>query len=145
MSIEEKLGDTEYFASTDYNQRLEEKAEAEYEEKISTAEQNLTTALNSDIDTLIAEKNINALYELAKEPLAEADALKLASFGDKDIYIALAKNESITDTVALKLIGTVYLVHKALLSHTKVSSDVKEKLKQHLSGTPMYNELLQGT
>ena len=144
MSIEEKLGDTEYFASTDYNQRLEEKAETEYEEKVSLDDQRPSVELHSDLDTLIAEKNINALYDLAKEPLAEADALKLASFGDKDVHIALARNESITDTVAIKLIGTVYLAHKALFSNANVSADVKAKLKQHIAGNPMYNDLLQG-
>ena len=144
MSIEEKLGDTEYFASTDYNQRLEEKAENEYEEKVSLDEQTSAVGFHSDLDTLIAEKNINALYDLAKEPLAEADALKLASFGDKDVHIALARNESISDAVARQLIGTVYLAHKALLSNVNVSSDVKAALKQHITGNPMYNNLLQG-
>ena len=56
MSIEEKLGDTEYFASTDYNQRLEEKAETEYEEKVSLDDQRPSVELHSDLDTLIADK-----------------------------------------------------------------------------------------
>ena len=144
MSIEEKLGDTEYFASTDYNQRLEEQAEAEYEQKISTDAAQEDVALNSDIDTLIQERDINALYKLASEPLAEADALKLAALGDKDIHIALARNESIADAVALQLIGTVYLAHKALLSNPQTSEEVKQKLKQHLAGNAMYDELLKG-
>ena len=144
MSMEEKLGDTEYFASTDYNQRLEEQAEAEYEQKISTDVAQESLALNGDIDTLIQERNINALYKLASKPLAEADALKLAALGDKDIHIALARNESITDSVASQLIGTVYLAHKALLSNPQISDEVKQKLKLHLAGNAMYDELLKG-
>jgi len=144
MSIEEKVGDTEYYASTDYNQRLEEKAEVEYEQKDTAEHQVAAVSLNMDIDTLIAQKEINALHKLASEPIIEADALKLIGFGDKDIHIAIARNDSITDTVGLKLIGTVYLVHKALLSNPVLSAEVKEKLKQHLAGNPIYSDLLQG-
>ena len=144
MSIEEKLGDTEYFASTDYNQRLEEKAEAEYEQKTNVDEVQKSTEVNNDIDTLIHERNINALYKLATEPLAEPDAAKLAALGDKDIHIALARNESITDAVALQLIGTVYMAHKELFLNPSVSSEVKAKLKQYLAGNAMYDDLLKG-
>jgi len=144
MSSEEKLGDTEYFASTDYNQRLEEKAESEYEQKTDVDEVQKIATVNNDIDTLIHERNINALYKLANEPLAESDAAKLAALGDKDIHIALARNESITDAVSSQLIGTVYMAHKELLSNPSVSSEVKTKLKEYLTGNAMYDDLLKG-
>ena len=144
MSIEEKLGDAEYFASTDYNQRLEEKAEAEYEEKAALADDTGERADRADLDTLIAQKDFTALYARAKEPLSEADALKLADVGDKDIHIALARNESITDRVARRLIGTVYLAHKNLLANPNLSDEVKEELKGHLAQNPIYRDLLEG-
>ena len=142
MSLDDKTGDTEYFASTDYNQRLEEKAEGEYEQKEIQAEQTKSVAAHEDIDALIEQKDFNTLYKIAAEPLAESDCLKLIDFGDKDIHIQLARNKSITDTVAERLIGTVYLAHKELLLNQSVSEEVKAKLKERIKDNPTYANLL---
>ncbi|HIP19033.1 MAG TPA: hypothetical protein EYG78_06840 [Sulfurovum sp.] len=142
MSLDDKTGDTEYFASTDYNQRLEENAEAEYEQKDTQAEQAEAIAANEDIDTLIEQKDFNALYQIAAEPLSESDYFKLVGIGDKDIHIQLARNENITDVVAERLIGTVYLAHKALLLNPIVSEEVKDKLKERIKDNPTYANLL---
>ncbi len=142
MSLDDKTGDTEYFASTDYNQRLEENAEAEYEQKDTQTGQTEAIAANEDIDALIKQKDFNALYRIAAEFLAESDYLKLVGIGDKDIHIQLARNENITDVVAERLIGTVYLAHKALLLNSIVSEEVKAKLKERIKDNPTYANLL---
>ena len=143
MSIEDKTGDTEYFASTDYNQRLEENAETEYEQKDTQTEQTKAAIVDEDIDILIEQKDFNALYKIAAEPLTESDYLKLIDVRDKDIHIQLARNKNITNTVAERLIGTVYLAHKELLLNSCVSEESKDKLKKYIIGNPMYEKLLQ--
>lgn len=143
MSLDDKAGDTEYFASTDYNQRLEENAEAEYEQKDTQTEQTDALAANKNIDILIEQKDFNTLYQIAAEPLAESDYLKLIDFEDKDIHIQLARNASITDVVAERLIGTVYLAHKALMSNPSASEETKSKLRNYMNGNPTYADLLQ--
>ena len=142
MSLDDKTGDTEYFASTDYNQLLEENAEAEYEQKDTQTGRTEAIAANEDIDTLIEQKDFNALYKIAAESLTESDYLKLIDVRDKDIHIQLARNESITDTVSERLVGTVYLAHKALLLNPIVSEEVKAKLKKRIIDNPMYADLL---
>lgn len=142
MSIEENAGDTEYFASTDYNQRLEEKAETQYEQKTIETKSSNNSAAYSDIDALIETKNSSALYQMASLPLSESDMNKLVDLRNKDIHIVLARNESITDAIGLRLIGTVYLAHKSLLLNVHVSENVKSKLKDHLAGNPTYSDLL---
>ena len=87
MSLDDKTGDTEYFASTDYNQRLEEKAEGEYEQKEIQAEQTKAVAVHEDIDTLIKQKDFNTLYKIAAESLVESDYLNLGlsqRFAERD-------------------------------------------------------------
>lgn len=143
MSLDDKTGDTEYFASTDYNQRLEEKAESQYEQKDVEVKPTGTVAENANIDILIESKDTLSLYRLANESLSESDYLKLIALGNKDIHIQLARNENITDTVAEQLIGTVYLAHKELLFNQSVSEASKAKLKEYLMGNPIYTSLLQ--
>lgn len=138
-------GDTEYFASTDYNQRLEEKAEALFETKIALIEESkdIKTSNTSDIEDAIKEYNLNVLYNMASKALNEDDYLKLLEIKDKDIYIQLARNTNITDAVAEKLIGTVYLAHKNLLENPSISENMKSKLIQKLTENPViYRNLL---
>lgn len=142
MSIDDNTGDTAYFASTDYNQRLEEKAESQYEQKDTVIEKLEEAVDDKSIDKLIAKKDMPALSKLANEELVEADYIKIINLGNKDLHIQLARNKYITDTVAKRLIGTVYLAHKELLLNPSVSNETKNKLKERIKGNPTYADLL---
>jgi len=142
MSIDDNTGDTEYFASTDYNQRLEEKAESQYEQKDTAIEKLDAIGVDKNIDMLIAQNDMPALSRLANEELAEADYIKLIDLRNKDLHIQLARNRYITDAVAKRLIGTVYLAHKELLLNPSVSDESKNKLKERIKDNPAYADLL---
>lgn len=143
--MNENEGDTEYFASTDYNQRLEQKAEALFETKSSLIEESkdIKSSNSSDIEDAIKNYNLNILCSMASKALDEADYLKLLEINDKDIYIRLSCNTNITDSVAEKLIGTVYLAHKNLLENPSIGEGVKSKLIQKLNEKPfIYHDLI---
>lgn len=143
--MESLLGDTEYYASTDYNQRLEQKAEAMYEEKTAVVEEKIDvkSSHSSDIEEAIANYNLNVLYSMASKALTNDDYMKLLTLNDKDIHIQLARNTNISDQIAEKLIGTVYLAHKNLLENPAVGQEVKNKLIEKLKEMPsIYRDIL---
>lgn len=139
--MESLLGDTEYYASTDYNQRLEQKAEVIYEEKTAVVEEQVVekSSHSSDIEEAIANYNLNVLYSMASKALTNDDYMKLLTINDKDIHIQLARNTNISDQVAEKLIGTVYLAHKNLLENPAVGQEVKNKLIEKLKEMPAFS------
>jgi len=96
------------------------------------------------IDELIANNKLDALYQTASKNLSESDFQKLVDLNDKDICIRIASNTAITDSIAEKLIGTVYLAHKALLMNHSVGDAVKSRLLDKLKQMPsMYQELIE--
>lgn len=143
--MDDKLGDTEYYASTDYNQRLEEQAELFFEAKNNSDDKYEIQELNSpsDIDVYIANNNLNELYKIASNALCENDFIKLINLNDKDLHIQIARNTSITSKVAEQLIGTVYLAHKNLLENPTLDTQVKSKLINKLNeNAHIYKDLI---
>lgn len=142
--MNEKFGDTEYFASTDYNQRLEEKAESFFQEKLELRNEDKNLD-NTTLLEAIQKYDLNTLTKLASSNLQENEFIELMNIGDKDIYIQLAKNPNITDKVADRLIGTVYLAHKELMQNLNIGDDIKNKLLKYMRerSSSIYKDILE--
>lgn len=111
---------------------------------LAQSQETVITAKYDDIDELIANKNLGILYQLASKDLSEDEFQKLVDLNDKDILIRIASNTSITNLIAGELIGTVYLVHKALLMNPSVEDDIKQRLLERLKQMPsMYQSLIE--
>ncbi|MGE4397369.1 MAG: hypothetical protein AB7D34_08010 [Sulfurimonas sp.] len=142
--MDDNFGDTSYFASTDYNQRLEEKAESIYETKTSNIEDTVINKYDNSLDSSIANRNLSELLKYASSKLTEEEYLKLIQLNDKDILIHLSRNTNISNIIAEKLIGTVYLVHKELMQNIVVSIDIKDKLVNFMrTKYNIYSELIE--
>jgi hypothetical protein len=69
--------------------------------------------------------------------------LTLAKSRQKEVLVALAKNPLLPKEVAFKLIGTVYLVHMALLDNPVLDDELKLSLLKHSEVNPILYHQLQ--
>lgn len=148
IKIYERLGlEVGSLASESGNDWQRAKKEVLDDFKAESLEHNTTSTDNDveshNIDELIANKDLLALYQMASKRLSESDFQKLLAINDKDILIRIANNPSVTDSVAEKLIGTVYLAHKGLLINPSVGDAIKARLLERLRQMPnMYQEMI---
>jgi|SaaInlStandDraft_4_1057021.scaffolds.fasta_scaffold93878_2 hypothetical protein len=101
-----------------------------------------------DREALLVSEEYSVMDEkidLASSPeLSQSEFLLLAKSKNKEVLIALAKNSALPKEVALKLVGTVYLVHKALVNNTIFDDELKVLLLPIMQkNSRLYHQILE--
>lgn len=123
--------------------------EQEYEENFNT--ENVVDeakSTNDDIDNLVKNfdhKNENEILQIINsKSLSEGQIVSLLKLGKKDINIALAKSQKLSDKhIDILIENSVYMVISNIIKYQKLSDLNRKKLYEKISKMPMiYKEII---